>query len=113
MLDDGNAGPLVGPCARVFVILMDSHTYCGQTLPLTLAECVTYLAYQMNIVDALRRYNYNVSKGKVHGEILYTVDMPCDPCGTQTHEIWRTPVSVHRTYCTSQVSVVISREGPV
>ena len=30
MLDDGNAGPLVGPYDRVFVILMDSHTlYCG------------------------------------------------------------------------------------
>ena len=104
MLDDGNAGPLVGPYDRVFVILVDSHTlYCGQTLPLTLAERVTYLAYCMNIVDALRRYSYIVSKGKVDGEILYTIDMPCDPCGAQTHEIWRTPVSVHRTYCTSQV----------
>ena len=30
MLDDGNAGPLVGPYDRVFVILVDSHTlYCG------------------------------------------------------------------------------------
>ena len=60
----------------------------------------------MNIVDALHRYNYNVSKGKVHGEILYTIDMPCDPCGTQTHEIWR-------TYRTCQVSVVMSRKGAV
>ena len=67
----------------------------------------------MNIVDALHRYNYNVSKGKVDGEILYTIDMPCDPCGTPTGEIWRTPVSVHRTHCTSQVSVVMSREGTV
>ena len=67
----------------------------------------------MNIVDALRRSNYYVTKGKVHGEILYTIDMPCDPCGTQTHKIWRTTVSVHRTYHTSQVSVVMSREGPV
>ena len=114
MLDDGNAGPLVGPYDTVFVILVDSHTlYYGQTLPLTLAEHVTYLAYCMNIVDALCRYNYHVSKGKVHGEILYTIDMPCDPCGTQGREIWRTPVSVHRTYHTSQVLVVVSREGPV
>ena len=30
MLNDGNAGPLVGPYDRVFVILMNSHTlYCG------------------------------------------------------------------------------------
>ena len=30
MLDDGNAGLLVGPYDRVFIILMDSHTlYCG------------------------------------------------------------------------------------
>ena len=67
----------------------------------------------MNIVDALCTYNYNVSRGKVDGEILYTLDMPCDPCGRGTHEIWRTPVSVHRTYCTNNVSVVMSREGPV
>ena len=67
----------------------------------------------MNIVDALCRHNYYVTKGKVHGEILYTIDMPCDPCGTQTRKIWRTPVSVHRTYQSSQVSVVMSREGPV
>ena len=67
----------------------------------------------MNIVDAPRRHNYNVSKGKVDGQILYTIDMPCDPCGTQTCEIWRTPMFVHRTYHTSQVSVVMSREGPV
>ena len=67
----------------------------------------------MNIVDALRRYNYYVSKGKVHGELLYTIDMPCDPCGTQRCKIWRTLMSVHRTYHTSQVSVVMSREGPV
>ena len=52
----------------------------------------------MNIVDTLYRYNYNVSKGKVGGEILYTIDMPCDPCDTQTGEIWRTPMSVYRTY---------------
>ena len=106
MLTDGNAGPHVDAYDRVFVILMHSHTlYCGQTLPLTLAECVTYLTYRMNIVDALRRYNYQVMKGKVNGEILYTIDMPCDPCGK--------PMSVNRTYCTSQVSVVMSREGPV
>ena len=99
---------------RVFVILMDSHTlYCRQTLPLTLAERVTYLKYRMNIVDALRRYNYQVMKGKVNGEILYTIDMPCDPCGKQTVDIWRTSMSVNRTYHTSQVSVVMSREGPV
>ena len=55
----------------------------------------------MNIVDTLRRYNYHVRKGKVNGEILYTIDMPCDPCGKQTVEIWRTPVSVNRTYHTS------------
>ena len=67
----------------------------------------------MNIVDALCRYNYNVSKGKVHRKILYTIDMPCDPCGTQTREIWETPMSVHRTYRTSQVLVVMSNEGPV
>ena len=67
----------------------------------------------MNIVDALCKYNYNVSRGKVDGEILYTIDMPCDPCGRGTCEIWRTPVSVHRTYRTSNVSVVMSREGPV
>ena len=79
MLTDGNAGPHMGPYDRVFVILMDSHTlYCLQTLPLTLAECVTYLAYRMNIFDALCRYNYQVMKGKVDGEILYTIDMPCD-----------------------------------
>ena len=42
MLTDGKAGPHVGQYDRVFVILMDSHTlYCGQTLPLTLAERVT------------------------------------------------------------------------
>ena len=30
MLDDGKAGPLVGPYDRVFVILMNSNTlYCG------------------------------------------------------------------------------------
>ena len=76
MLDDGNAGPLVGPYDRVFVILVDSHTLCcGPTLPLTLAECVTYLTYRVNIVDALCRYNYNVSKGKVDGEIMYTINM--------------------------------------
>ena len=87
MLTDGNAGPHVGPYDRVFAILMDSHTlYCGQTLPLTLAERVTYLTYHMNIVDALCRYNYQVMKGKVNGEILYTIDMPCDPCGKQTVE---------------------------
>ena len=67
----------------------------------------------MNIVDALHRGNYNVSKGKVDGEILYTIDMSCDLCGTQTCEIWRTPMSVHRTYHTGQISVVMSREGPV
>ena len=114
MLIDGKGGPLVGPYDRVFVILMDSHTlYCGQTLPLTLAEHVTYLAYHMNIADALHRYNYHVRKGKVSEEILYTIDMPCDPCGKQTVEIWRTPMSLNRTYHTSQVSVVMSREGPV
>ena len=47
------------------------------------------------------------------GEILYTIDMPCDPCGRGTREIWRTPVSEHRTYHTSNVSVVMSRRGPV
>ena len=52
-------------------------------------------------------------KGKVNGEILYTIDMPCGPCGKQTVDIWRTPMSVKRTYRTSQVSVVMSREGPV
>ena len=58
---------------------MNSHTlFCGRTLRLTLAGHVTYLTYCMNIVDALHRYNYNVSKGKVDGEILYTIDMPCD-----------------------------------
>ena len=102
IVNDGNAGPHVGPYNRVFVIIMDSHTlYCGQTLPLTLAECVTYLTYCVNIVDALHRYNYQVMEGKVDGEILYTIDMPCDPCGKQTVEIWRTPMSVNRTYCTS------------
>ena len=51
ILDNGNGHPVMGPYDRVFVILMDSHTlYCGQTLPLTLAECVTYLTYCMNIV---------------------------------------------------------------
>ena len=30
MLNGGNADPLVGPCDRVFLILMDSYTlYCG------------------------------------------------------------------------------------
>ena len=67
----------------------------------------------MNIVDALHRYNYQVMKGKVNGEILYIIDMPCNPCGKQTVEIWRTPMSVNGTYRTSQVSVVMSREGPV
>ena len=50
----------------------------------------------MKIVDALCTYNYNVSRGKVDGEILYTIDVPCDPCGTGTREIWRTPVYVHK-----------------
>ena len=44
---------------------------------------------------------------------MYTIDIPGDPCGTQTGKIWRTPMSVPRTYHTSQVSVVMSREGPV
>ena len=66
ILDDGNASPVVGPYNRVLVILVDSHTlYCGQTLPLTLAEHVTYLTYCMNIVDILHRYNYNVKKVKL------------------------------------------------
>ena len=35
MLNDGNAGPLVGPYDRVFVILMDSHTmYVDEYFPL-------------------------------------------------------------------------------
>ena len=67
----------------------------------------------MNIVHALRRYNYQVMKGKVNGEILYTIDIPCDPCGKLTVDIWRTPMSANRTWHTSQVSVVKSREGPV
>ena len=30
IVNDGNAGPHVGPYDRVFVIIMDSHTlYCG------------------------------------------------------------------------------------
>ena len=29
-----------------------THIILWTTLPLTLAECVTYLAYHMNIVDA-------------------------------------------------------------
>ena len=67
----------------------------------------------MNIVDVLCTYNYNVSRGKVDGEILYTIGMPCDSCGRGTCEIWRTPVPVHRTYHASNVSVVMSRECPV
>ena len=59
----------------------------------------------MNIVDALRRYNYNVSKGKVDGETLSTIDTPCDPCGTQTCRLdlmWFRhacrDISVHETW---------------
>ena len=115
MLDDGNASPVVGPYDRVFVILVDSHTlYCGQTLPLTLAEhCnlsrILYEHCLMHFADI----TIMQVKVKLMEKYYTQLIMPCDPFGTQTLEIWRTPMSVHRTYHTSQVSVVMSREEPV
>ena len=61
ILDHGNT-QVVGPYDKIIVILMDSQTlYHGRTLPLTLAECVAYLAYHMNIIDALKTYNHCVT----------------------------------------------------